>query len=145
MLLPPHGGRKGRIIMKLDNIFFIGYDERIKINVDMLIVNAWNAYVDIKKGEKIYFNDEEFFENSFTNKYDAALAVSLSGNWRWADRFVCFDEDGYLTSFSHWDDENSPIEIDKIDINSLINNLKNANNIPVNNIPRAIHDALKEV
>ena len=112
--------------IEMEDVFFVDYDGRIQIDEDMLIVNAWNEYVKYvdRGGEKICFNDEEFFENTFTNKCDAAWAVSLSGKWQHTDKFVYFSMEGYLTSFTHWDDKNSPINMDKIDIDSLINNLK---------------------
>ena len=114
----------------------------IDMNMDMVLISIYNAQAD----EKIYVNDKDFFINTFDNSYDAAWAVSLSGKWSWSDDFVYFDEEGYLTSFNHWDDKNSPINIDKLDICQLINSLKNFRNkqgCVVNNISRAIHDALK--
>lgn len=115
----------------------------INMNMDMVLISIYNAQIE---ENKIYVNDKDFFENSFENAYDAAWAVSLSGKWAWSDDYVYFDNDGYITSFSHWDDENSPINIDKIDINDLIQNIKkqHKNGYVVNNIPRAIHDALQK-
>ena len=92
----------------------------IDMNMDMVLISIYNAQAE----NKISFNDKGFFENNFDNPYDAAWAVSLSGGWNWTDDFVCFDEDGYLTSFSHWDDANSPIDLDKIDVGLLIQSLK---------------------
>ena len=116
----------------------------INMNMDMVLISIYNA--QIEEENKIYVNDKDFFENSFENAYDAAWAVSLSGKWAWSDDYVYFDNDGYITSFSHWDDETSPIDIDKIDINDLIQNIKkqHKNGYVVNNIPRAIHDALQK-
>ena len=128
------------------------YDGEVEIDLDTVIVTIWNAYLEAEgMDNKICLNNKGFFENSFENNYDAAWAVSLSGRWRHDDEFVCFDEDGYLTSFSHWDEENSPIDIDKIDVGLLIDGLKkwskNKNRTckqgQENNISRAIHDALK--
>ena len=131
----------------MENMFYTDYNERVAISFDALIVAMWDEYSDNKGGEnKIFLNNKEFFENSFDNSYDTARAVSLSGKWSWSDDFVYFDEEGYLTSFNHWDDKNSPINIDKLDICQLINSLKNFRNkqgCVVNNISRAIHDALK--
>lgn len=135
----------------MENIAYVDYSECVQIDLDKLIVSAWNTYLEYKKrGEnKIFLNNKEFFENSFDNAYDAAWAVSLSNKWRWTDDYVCFGDDGYLTSFNHWDDENSPIDIDKIDLNHLIDGLarcqKNDKKGYVNNIPKAIHEALQEV
>ena len=121
------------------------YNDGIEVDLDTVLVSLWNAYIEAEGyGNKISFNDKGFFENNFESPYDAAWAVSLSGGWRWTDDFVCFDEDGYLTSFSHWDDANSPIDLDKIDVGLLIQSLKKWHkHKPVDNISRAIHDALK--
>ena len=119
----------------------------IDMNIDMVLISLWNALEDEDRGNKIYVNDADFFNNTFENPYDAAWAVSLSGQWNWTDDYVYFDEDGYLTSFNHWDDVNSPINLDKLDISHLIQNLKRWSKnkkYVVNNIPSAIHDALKE-
>ena len=121
----------------------------IDVNIDMVLISLWNAYLEGEDGRydnKIYVNDADFFANTFGNAYDAAWAVSLSGRWAWSNDFVYFDEDGYITSFSHWDDETSPIDLDKLDISQLINNLKkwHKNRYVVDNIPKAIHDALKK-
>ena len=97
----------------------------IDVNMDMVLVSLWNAYVEAEgRDNKIYVNDADFFNSTFDNSYDAAWAVSLSGRWSWTDEFVYFDDEGYITSFSHWDDERSPINLDKLDISQLINNLK---------------------
>ena len=109
--------------------------------MDMVLISIYNAQAE----NKIYVNDVDFFNNTFENPYDAAWSVSLSKRWRWSDDYVYFDEEGYITSFSHWDDENSPIDIDKLDICQLISSLKKWHKKRVvNDIPRAIHDALQE-
>ena len=122
--------------------------EFVEVNMDTVMVSLWNAHIVAEGyGNKISFNDKGFFDSAFENAYDAAWAVSLSGKWCWSDEFVFFGEDGYLTSFSHWDDENSPIDLDKINIGSLIQSLKKWHKNKkgcVDNIPRAIHDALQE-
>lgn len=131
----------------MENAIYVDYNGHVKIDDDIILVAAWNKYIEEggDNNNKILFNDAEFFEENFKNAYDAACIASLSEAWLWYDRFVFFNGEGFLTSFSHWNDENSPIDIDKIDISILINNLKKrcVNNTPVNNIPRAIHDALK--
>ena len=95
----------------------------VDINMDMVLISIYNAQEENKEN-KIYVNDADFFENTFETKYDAAWAVSLSGKWQWADDFVFFDNDGYLSSFTHWDDAGSPIDLDKLDICQLVNSLK---------------------
>ena len=128
----------------MENIFYMNYNGCAEISFDALIVAAWNTLAGDKK---VFLNNKDFFENSFENAYDATLAVSLSDKWTWSDDFVCFDEEGYISSFTHWDDEKSPINIDKIDISHLIDGLKRWHNkqdkYAVNSIPIAIHEALK--
>ena len=115
----------------------------VDMNMDMVLISIYNANTE---ENKIYVNDADFFENTFENKYDAAWAVSLSGKWRWTDDYVCFDEEGYISSFTHWDDEGSPIDLDKLDICQLIEGLKkwHKKRYVVNNIPKAIHESLQE-
>ena len=128
-------------------MFYMNYDQNVEISVDALIVAMWNKYIEYKgEDNKIFSNSKEFFENSFENAYDAAWAVSLSDKWNCTDDYVCFDEDGYLTSFVHWDDENSPIDPDKLDLSQLIDGLKNLkkwHKKRQGSIAIAIHDALK--
>ena len=103
-----------------ENMFYENYNQRVEVSFDALIVSMWN-----RGGEnKVFLNNKEFFENSFESAYDAACAVSFSGKWRWEDDFVYVDEGGYLASFSHWDDENSPIDADRLDISQLIEGMK---------------------
>ena len=124
------------------------YNDGIEVDIDTVLVSLWNAYLegeDRRYDNRIYVNDKDFFVNTFENSYDAAWSVSLSGKWAWSDDYVYFDEDGCLTSFSHWDDENSPIDLDKLDISQLINSLeKHKKRYVVDNIPKAIHEALQE-
>ena len=106
-------------------ITYVAYDGRVKIGMHALIAYAWNKYVEEKRdGNKVFLNNKEFFENSFNNSFDAAWAAALSGKWSWKDDFVCFNDEGYLTSFTHCDDETCPIDIDKIDIDHLIRGLQ---------------------
>ena len=114
----------------------------VDMEMDMVLISIYNAQAE----NKIRFNNEDFFNSIFVCPYDAAWAVSLSGKWRRSDDYVYFDAEGCITSFSHWDDENSPIDLDKLDICQLIRNLKkwHKNRDVVNNIPKAIHDALKK-
>lgn len=120
--------RRQRGVKKMENvenIFYANYDRRIVVNFDGLIIALWNAYIEEGgEGNRISLNNRDFFENSFKNNYDAAWAVSLSGRWNWKDEYACFDEEGHITSFNHWDDENSPIDPDRLDICQLIEGLK---------------------
>ena len=132
---------------------YMTFDGKIRIDNYTIIIALWNAYVEAEGGDKISVNDKEFFENSFENAYDAAMATAI-GDWRWTDSFVYVDKDGHIVSFSRFDDERCPIDMDKIDIAYLIRGLQeliqeeeekspHKNRYVVNNIPRAIHDALK--
>ena len=94
-------------------------------NIDKVLITLWNSYIENEgRYDKIFFNNAEFFSNSFQNSYDAAWAVSLSGKWKWSDNYTYFDEEGYISSFNHWDDENSPINLDKLDICQIVSSLK---------------------
>ena len=121
------------------DIMYVDYDGRVQVSFDALIVAMWN-----KGGnKKISLNNKEFFENSFENPYDAAWAVSIS-DWKWTDEFVYFNEEGHITSFNHWDDKNSPIDLDRIDVGHLIDGLKRWHKKEQEgSISIAIHDALK--
>ena len=127
----------------MENIFYVNYNQHVEISFDALIVAMWNEYSDHIGGDKkISLNNKEFFNNSFDNQYDAAWAVSLSGQWSWTDDYVCFDDDGYLASFSHWNDANSPIDIDKLDLSHLIDGLDRWDKKQQKG-SISIHDALK--
>ena len=117
----------------------------VPVDVDMVLISIYNSCEE-NEGNKIAYNDENFFDSTFDSPFDAAWSVSLSGKWCWSDDFVYFDSEGHLTSFSHWDDENSPIDLDKLDINQLISSLKKMSQkrYVVNDISRAIHEALQE-
>ena len=127
---------------------YMDYNGRIQVSFDAFMASLWNAYVEEEgQGSKIFPNNKEFFENSFENNYDTACAVSLSDKWKWSDDFVFFNEDRYLVSFSHWDDENSPISLDKVDLRHLIDGIKSIDRREQqeedNNISRVIHEALE--
>ena len=132
---------------------YMTFEGKIRMDVYSIIIGLWDKFIEEEgSGNKIFYNNKEFFENSFENEYDVAMAVSLSKQWRWTDDFVFFDSEGYLTSFSRCEDETCPIDFDKIDIGYLIRGLQDLqeeksphkNRYVINNIPRAIHDALKE-
>ena len=136
--------------MEIKNIFYTDYNGSIKIDCDALIVALWNY--KSSEDNKIYVNDAEFINSTFKSSYEAAYAVSLGKKWAWIDTYAYFDNEGFLVSFSHWDDETCPIDLDKLDVCQLIRGLKDINRqqqehrmtTPAENISRAIHDALKE-
>ena len=135
----PRKRQKWRIIMKIKA--YKNYNDEVEFDVDTVLVSLWNAYIEAEGRDKIYLNNKDFFNRTFESPYDAAWAVSLSGKWARSDDYVYFNKEGYLTSFSHWDDDSSPINLDKLDISQLINSLKNR--YVVSNVSRAIHDALE--
>ena len=110
--------------------------------LDTILIPAWNEYINrVGYGEKIFPNEAEFFnDGKFPSPYDAAWAVSL-GDYRRTDEYVCFDDEGYLTSFCHWNDKNSPVDITRLSTWMQVNKIDKK--YVVNNIPRAIHDALQ--
>ena len=93
--------------------FFENID--IDVVLDTILIPLWNEYIEkTGYGEKIFPNEAEFFnDGKFVTQYDAAWAVSI-GDWRRTDEYVCFNEEGYLASFSHWDDKNSPMDITRL-------------------------------
>ena len=94
------------------------YNDEVEFDVDSMVVSLWNAYEEEEGGSenKIYVNDADFFNSKFDNAYDAVMAVSLSGKWTWSDDYVYFDNNGYITSFNHWDDVKSPVNLDRLGI-----------------------------
>ena len=110
--------------------------------VDNILIPMWNGYIDeIGYGEKIFHNGAEFFRK-FETPYDAAWAVSI-GDWRRTDEYVCFNGEGLLISFQHWNDENSPLDMSRL--SNWLQTKIGKKRYVVNSIPRAIHDALQEV
>lgn len=81
---------------------------------DYAIVSLWNHYVD-ENGldERVYLNLPDEINKAFSTPYDVALAMS-HGDWYPTDRHFFFNRFGNLISFNHWDDEQSPIDIDLI-------------------------------
>lgn len=132
----------------METVLYVDYNDRVQIDLDAFMVTLWNKYIEYKgRGEnKIFLNDKGFFEGVFKNSYDAACAVAI-GDWRYTDEYVFFNSDGYITSFCHWDDDNSPIDINKIDVHNLFRGLQDLQNLQNKNsvISRAIHDALQEI
>ena len=150
MALPSRqtAGRKEKMENNVMENAYMTYDGQIRVDREIIIISLWNKFIEEEgnKSGKIFKNNEEFFKNSFKNSYDAAMAVSLSGAWRWTDDFVYFNDEGYLTSFSRCDDKTCPIVLDKIDIDYLIRalqDLQTNDKKRQDNISRAIHDALK--
>ena len=117
--------------------------ENIDIVLDRIIIPIWNDYIEkVGYGEKIFPNEAEFFnDGKFSTPYDAVWAVSI-GDWRRTDEYVCFNE-GFLVSFQHWSDKNSPVDI--VRLSTWIQTNKTYDKkVYMNNIPKAIHEALQE-
>lgn len=132
---------------------YIGIDGRVQVEPVSLVVSLWNKFLESEGGDdhggKIFLNRKEFFGDFFENPYDAAQAAS-AGDYRWEDEYVYISE-GYLMSFTQLEDETCPVDLNKIDISSLIFQLQELEKLQklgkgyVDNIPRAIHDALQDV
>ena len=58
----------------------------------------------------IYTNNCAFF-NTFFTPYDAVLTV-MHGNYKEEDNYVIIDGHDNVQSFTNWDDEKSPVDID---------------------------------
>lgn len=88
--------------------------ELIKGFGDYAIVSLWNHYVDENDlGERVYLNLPDEINKAFSTPYDVALAIG-HGDWNPTDRHFFLNQFGDLISFNHWDDEQSPIDIDLI-------------------------------
>lgn len=127
--------------MEMKKDFFENGFENDDVVLDTILVTLWNEYIEkTGYGEKIFPNEASFFnDGKFVTPYDAAWVVSI-GDWRRTDEYVCFNEEGFLVSFQHWGDKNSPVDITRLSI-WIQKNKKGY----VNNIPKAIHEALQEV
>ena len=123
----------------MEKNFFENID--IDVVLDTILIPLWNEYIEkTGYGEKIFPNEAEFFNDGrFVTQYDAAWAVSI-GDWRRTDEYVCFNEEGFLVSFQHWGDKNSPVDITRL--STWIQT--NKKGYVVNSIPPAIHEALQE-
>ena len=78
------------------------------------VINLWNNYVGEKcyphEDGTIYTNNCAVF-NSFFTPYDAVMSV-LYGHYKEEDNYVIIDEHDNVQSFTNWDDEKSPVDID---------------------------------
>lgn len=132
--------------MEMKKDFFENGFENDDVVLDTILITIWNEYIEkIGYGEKIFSNEAEFFnDGKFVTPYDAAWAVSI-GDWRRTDEYVCFNSKGFLVSFQHWNDKNSPVDVSRLSAWIQTNDKKiNCKRYVVNNIPRAIHEALQE-
>ena len=59
-------------------------------------------YNNTERFEDIFYFEEDFFENMFATKMDAAMATSL-GTVDWSDEYIQFDGYGNLESLSDYD------------------------------------------
>lgn len=129
----------------MDNAY-INYNEKIQIDSVIIIIALWNKLIENgRMGYKVYSNDRKFFKDNFEDTYDTAWAVS-AGNYQWTDEFVYVTAEGHLMSFSSLKDENSPVDLDEIEISSLIRELQAYETQERHsNISPAIHEALQEI
>ena len=88
--------------------------ETIKKMDNAKVINLWNNYVGEKcyphENDTIYTNNCAVF-NSFFTPYDAMMSV-LYGHYNENDNYVIIDESENVQSFTNWDDEKSPVDID---------------------------------
>ena len=86
--------------------------ETIKKMDNAKIINLWNECVEEKSYpyNTIYTNNCAFF-NTFFMPFDAVCAV-MHGHYDEDDTHVIIDEHDNVQSFTNWDDEKSPVDID---------------------------------
>ena len=89
--------------------------ENIKKMDNAKVINLWNECVAEKSYPyntiyTIYTNNCAFF-NTFFTPYDAVCAV-MHGHYDEDDNYVIIDEHDNVQSFTNWDDEKSPVDID---------------------------------
>ena len=88
--------------------------ETIKKMDNAKVINLWNNYVEEKcyphEDDTIYTNNCAFF-NTFFMPFDAVCAV-MHGHYNENDNYVIIDESDNVQSFTNWDDEKSPVDID---------------------------------
>ena len=70
--------------------------ETIKKMDSAKVINLWNNYV----GEKCYPHE------------DGTIYTNLYGHYNENDNYVIIDESENVQSFTNWDDEKSPVDID---------------------------------
>ena len=65
------------------------------------LIDLWNNYYcEEDMDSYIYYNDEYFFEEYFTNNVDGAVRAVCYGDYRYMDTFVIFNGYGNLESFN---------------------------------------------
>ena len=86
--------------------------ETIKKMDNAKVINLWNECVEENAYlyNVVYTNNCAFF-NTFFMPFDAVLAV-MHGNYKEEDNYVIIDEHKNVQSFTNWDDEKSPVDID---------------------------------
>lgn len=86
--------------------------ELIKGFGDYAIVSLWNRYCEENDLEgEIRLNLRRAINECFSTPYDVAMTIGY-GDWNPTDMYFFFNQFGALISFNHWDDEQSPIDID---------------------------------
>lgn len=77
------------------------------------VIELWNECAESKcyYDNRVYDNDEAFFNEMFRTTYDAVRAAS-NGDYNVHDDYVVFDGYANVESFDYWQDSNSPIDVD---------------------------------
>lgn len=81
--------------------------------VDTEVITLWNECSESKGyyNDRVYDNDETFFEEMFRTTYDAVRAAT-NGDYNVHDDYVVFDGYANVESFNCWQDYSSPIDVD---------------------------------
>lgn len=81
--------------------------------VDTEVITLWNECAESKccYDDRVYDNDETFFNEMFRTTYDAVRAAT-NGDYNVHDDYVVFDGYANLQSFDWLDDNNSPVDED---------------------------------
>ena len=69
---------------------------------DSTVIELWNDYQDAISGEqRVYEFDDQFFEDYFSNPYDAARATYFGSIENWTNPYITFNGYGNLESLSN--------------------------------------------
>ena len=84
--------------------FIIDYLVNLK---DDELIDQWNEYCSEEDMDSyIYYNDEYFFKDYFTDNVDGAVRVVYYGDYRYMDTFLVFNGYGNLKSFNSYNLDN---------------------------------------
>lgn len=98
--------------------------EKIGVMETERVISLWNQCAESKcyYDDRVYDNDETFFNKMFRTTYDAVRAAT-NGDYNVHDDYVVFDGYANLQSFDWWDDNSSPVDEDTL-VDCLMENPK---------------------